>query len=260
MTATTENTRGTALAQVASGVLAQVKDQKPWTVADLVDALAGPAPVIPEAEPFPAPATAVKYSAEIRKALTALPKVFGKVNPGSRRALVPSELELITRESVAINAVTKPLGQRADVISEIMRTHQDVQAEQDGVVRARAAVQGGRITEPASQRIPSGVARGHYLLAAPQKPFETPVEGFKDAWQQRFVSGKPSISPAKLEKLLADGTISRDEYLSFTRETRVLDQEKIAAAIRKDPGRALQVLGAITDRSAGGASLYPPKK
>lgn len=260
MTATTEDTRGTALAQVAPGVLASVEPGKTWTVAQLADALAGPAPEIPEAEPFPAPAAPVTCTPKVRKALADLPALLGKVNVSERRMLTPAELEKVTREAVAINAVTTPLGKRSDTISEMIRAHQDIQAEKAGQATPAAVVRGGRIMRAATQRVPSGVARGHYLLAEPEAPFETPVEGFDDRWQQRFISGKASLSLDRLKGLEADGTITRDEYLSFTRETRVIDEEKIAAAIRKNPGRALAIMREITTRSAARASLYPPKK
>jgi len=260
MTATTESARGTALEQVATGTLAMVEPGKSWTVAALLDTLAGPAAPLPEAGKFPDPAKPVSCTDEIRAALTSLPKIFGKVHAVTRRVLTEDELAEVTREHRAIDAVTKPLGKRADEIAEMVRMHMDVAAESDGTALSAAQQRGGAILRPATQRVPAGVAAGHYLLARPESPYETEVRGFEQKWQQRFTSGKVTKSQARLEDLLADGTITRAEYLSFTRETRVLDDEKIAAAIRREPGRSLQILGAITERSAAGASLYPPKK
>jgi hypothetical protein len=261
MTATTE-TAGTsaALAPVASGVLAQVQGNKPWTVASLAELLAGPAEKLPEAAPFPPPAEAVTFTPALRKALGLLSKVVGLVNPTTRRALEPSELTKLADERLAINAVTTPLGKRLDAISEMVRHHQDVQAEQAKLAVAASVVRGGQMVTPATERVADGVAKGHYLLAAPQAPFATPVEGYEDTWRQVYVSGKPFQSLTALEALLADGSITRQEYLAMTRETRSLAQDKVTAFIAKHPARGLEILAAITRRAPAGASLYAPKK
>jgi hypothetical protein len=259
MTAT-ETARGTALAQVASGDLALVEGGHAWTVATLADALAGPAVPAPEAESFPSPPKPVKDTPQVLSALKDLPALFGSVHADKRRVLTEEELKVVTREHEAISAVTKPLGKRADEIAELIRMHMDVDAEGRGIALAAAQQRGGAILRPATQRVPSGIAAGHYLLARPEAPYETGVEGFEHSWQQRFVSGKVTKDLSALEQLEQDGTVTRAEYLSFTRETRVLDDEKIAAAIRRAPGRGLQILKAITARGRAGASLYPPTK
>jgi hypothetical protein len=260
MTATTESGAGTALAHVPSGVLASVEPGKQWTVTDLVEALAAPAPVLPPAQAFPRPAKPVTMNPVVETALKGLPDVYGTVNVSDRRELDTDELKTVTVEYQAIQAVLNPLGERKKTISEMIRAHQDVQAEKAGLAIPAAVTRGGKLVTPASQRVAEGVAKGHYLLADQKKPFETPVEGWDMAWQQRLVAGKAFSSLSRLEDLADDGEITRREYLAFTRAERVLDQERIADQIRKNPARALQILAAITERAQVTASLYAPTR
>jgi hypothetical protein len=241
MTATTDTT-GTALSQVAPGVLAQVQGHATWTVADLAGKLAGPAHELPKDAPAPKPAKQVTLTAQLKASLSKLPKVFGQTTPGKARKLEKAELEALTEEAIAIAAVVTPLGQRAEAISETVRHHMDA------------------VGPKSAPRIADGKAKGHRLLARPGEPFNVDVEGYTEPWQQRYVSGAAKPSPARLLALYEAGQITREEYLGFTREARVYDEEKVAAFIRKDPGRGLEILGAITERSAPGASLYAPKK
>jgi hypothetical protein len=247
MTETNETHAGTALAQVAPGALARVKDAKPWTVADLADILAGPARELPGDAPFPAPPTPVKFTDALRGALRSLPTVFGKVTPTERRKLEAAEITSLTNEINAIDEVAAQLAARRKAIQEAVRTHQDFKAEDQGLT-------------PRCNRIADGVAKGHYLIADPGDPYETAVDGYADAWQQRYVKGKTSQSQDLLDALAAEGKITRQEYLACTRETRNLDEDKIKVLIRKNPQRGLEILAAITTRSAPGASLYAPKK
>lgn len=245
MTDTTQVTEGTALAQVAEGVLARVQDGKPFTVAELAALMNRPAPVLPQDAEFPAPPAPVKFTEVLRRALKALPEVFGKVTPSERRRLEAAEVRALTDEINAIDATFAELEARREAIKEFMRTHQDYQAEAEGI---------------AGERVAGGVAKGHYLTAAPGKPFKTAVEGYSDSWQQRYVKGKSGQKMTALEALLAAGTVTRAEYLGFTSTKRDLDEMKIADYIRRHPQRGLQILAAITEQGAPGASLYAPKK
>jgi hypothetical protein len=248
MTETTTTTAGTALAQVAPGLIARVRDEKPFTVTELADLLAAPAPVLPEATPKPAPPKPVRLTDVLKGALRALPGVFGIVAPTERRKLEAAELKSLTEEANAIDAMAKQLGERRKDISEYVRTHMDFTAEDSGIVTADTI------------RVAEGVARGHWLLGQPDVPYEVQVDGYADAWQQRYVKGKTSQEQSLLDKLVTDELISRPEYLAFTREVRVLDEDKIKAFIRRNPARGLEILAAITRRSAPSASVYAPKK
>lgn len=246
MTAPTDTT-DTALAQVAPGVLARLRDAKPWTVAEMADLLAAPAVELPEAEPFPAPAEPVTFTDKLRSALRGLPGLFGQVAPTERRKLEAAELARLTQEIIAIDELSKQLGDRKNAIQEFVRTHMDFTAEAQDLA-------------PLCDRVAEGVAKGHYLVASPGTPYEVPVEGYSDPWQQRYVKGKVTQDQHTLNELREAGTITQAEFNSFTREVRVLDEDKIKTAIKKNPRRALAILAAITRRSAPGASLYAPKK
>lgn len=245
MTETTQAPAGTALAQVAEGVLARVQDGKPFTVAELAELMARPAQKLPKDAEFPAPPAPVRFTDALRRALRALPEVFGKVSPTERRKLEAAEVKALTDEIAAIDGAFSELESRREAIKELIRTHQDYQASEMGV---------------AGERIASGTAKGHYLSAKPGEPFTTPVEGYGDCWQQRYVKGKSSQRMTTLEALLADGKITRAEYLGFTSARRDLDEMKIAEYVRRHPARGLEILAAITVQGAPSASLYPPKK
>jgi hypothetical protein len=243
-----ESPAGTALAQVAPGVIARVRDEKPFTVTELADLLAAPAPVLPEAEEFPAPPKPVKVTEALRKGLRALPSVFGIVAPAERRRLDDAEVAALTVEINAIDAVASELGARKTAIQEYMRTHMDFAARDDGTLTSD------------TQRIASGVAKGHYLLGKPEDPYEVEVQGYGDPWQQRYVKGKTSQDQSLLDELVAADHVSRPEYLALTREARLLDEDKIKAFIKRNPARGLAILAAMTRRSAPSASVYAPKK
>jgi hypothetical protein len=164
--------------------------------------------------------------------------------PTERRKLERAEVTLLTDEANAIDVLVKELGARRKAVSELMRMHQDFEAQQAGH----------------SDRVADGVAKGHILAAEAGEPFETEVEGYADCWQQRYVSGSVSQSKDKLDALLAAGTITQAELNGFTRAVRVLDDLRIQEFIRRNPSRGLQVLKAITIREAPGASLHAPKK
>ena len=254
------DTAGTALVQVAPGALTMVKGAKPWTLTKLLQELAPEAPAEPAAGDFPALPAVTEITPEVTKALRALPKVFGQVNMTERRALTGDEIVRVSEEAEAIKAVTTPLGARLTVISEMMRHHQDVAAEKASLAVPHAVTRDGKIIREATERVATGVAQGHYILSAPKAPYETAVPGFSTGWQQRFVPGKPVTRGDKLEALLEDGTITRQEYLAMTREVRTLDTDKVEAFVRKNPERGLAILGAITERAPATTSLYPPTR
>jgi hypothetical protein len=241
-------TAGTDLVQVAPGALALVKGQQPWTVIDLAEMVAPAAPSVPKDREFPEPAPAVKFTDTLRSALKALPGAFGKIMPTERRKLEQSELAAVTEEAVVIDRLAAELGKRRTAISEYVRTHQDHQARELGLVTDETI------------RVADGVAKGHYLIAAPGTPFNTEVPGFEDSWQQRYVGGKPEVHGSKILDLYEAGEIDRKTYLACTSTVRVFDQMKLTEYIRKNPAEGLALLRRITTRKPPSASLYPPKK
>jgi hypothetical protein len=246
MTATDERAAGTAqeLEQVAPGSLAYVTATAPgakWDLARLAGLLRdeAPAPVEP---PKVEAASPVKITPELRAALRRLPDVFGSVVLTEPRKLEQAEVDRITEERDVISQVVTALGRRDKDIDEALRHHMDAYAQ------------------PSTPVIAAGVARGHRLLASEGHPFEVPVTGMADAWQQRRVAGKAELSVGLLADLLADGSITRAEFNALTVPVRELDEARIRAATRRSPARVLSILRAITTRKGDTAQLVPPKK
>lgn len=247
MTVTTE-AAGTELdVQVAPGALARVQGTEQFSVADLANLLSTPDRVFPEDGELPKAAGKITVTPKLRNALKLLPAVFGKVQPAEARELSPDELVAVTDEATTIQSMAKDLGARLKAIQATIRNHQDAQAEKDGTAEGKT-------------RVADGVAAGHYLLGTPGQPYVTEVEGYETGWQQRYVKGESAPDFDLLLGLYESGKITRPEFLSFTREVRVLDENKMATAIRKNPGRGLQILALITRKGAPSASLYAPKK
>jgi hypothetical protein len=244
---TEKTAAGTDVVQVAPGALALVKGREPWTVIDLAALVADQSQAALKKPAKPVPAAAVKFTDPLRAALKALPAVFGKITPTETRKLEAAELTKLTEEALTIDALLTELGERRKAISEIVRTHQDEDARDRGLVT------------DATEQIASGVAKGHYLLADPGSPFETPVEGYKGSWQQRYVKGGVEINGGTLDKLLEAGEIDRQAYLACTSAVRVYDPMRTAEYIRKNPVKGLGLLRRITTTKPPSASLYAPK-
>jgi hypothetical protein len=263
MTTGTEATSGTAeLAPVAPGALALATGRKSFTVAKLLDLLAQePLALVPgDAEPFPAVAPEVTITPELTAGLRALPGLFGTVQVTERRLLTADEIRQLTDEIIAINSVSDALGKRKEAIGVTIRHHADVRAEQAGAALAKSQTRGGVVLRPATPRIQAGKAAGHYELATEGSPVEIVVPGYQDPWTIRRTKGKSEMSLGTLEELRDKGDVTQAEYNAFTRQMRVLDEDKIKAFVRANPGRALQILAAITTTEPAGASTYSPKK
>jgi hypothetical protein len=245
MTATDERAAGTAeLEQVAPGSLAYTTATDPskkWDLAKLAGMLGGDAEP-PKVAPQPKPAEPVRITPELKAALKRLPEVFGGVAPTEARKLEAAEVKRLTDERTVINQVVTALGSRDKDIDEAMRSHMDALAAEGSPV------------------IAEGVAKGHRLLASEGEPFEVPVEGYEDAWQQRKVRGKAEMSLGLLADLLVAEKITKEEFMSLTAQVRDLDEDKIKRAVRKSPARVLSILKAITVRKGDTAQLVPPKK
>jgi hypothetical protein len=247
MTETTEQVAGTAVEQVAPGsaAYALVSDpSKKWALTALLEALDG-APEKTKEIKAPAAPEVIEVKDELRTALRVLAQAFGSVQPTEPRKLEQAEVVKITTEMDAINTALGLIGKRAKAIDEAMRNHMDAIAREQG------------ITGPV---VTTGVSAGHILAAKAGEPFEVPVEGFADPWQQRLVKGKSELSEALVADMLASGTITKAEFNSLTIPVRVLDESAIKTAIRRSPARVLGILKAATVRKPDTASLYSPKK
>jgi hypothetical protein len=235
----------------------QLVHTDPGTSIDkLAEILAGPdVPLRPVEQPFPAVPATLELTKEARKAFQDLPKLYGGVAPGERRALTAAELLQVTKERIALDHALAALEARKKAISETIKTHQDVTAEQGGraVPRATMAADGETVIVAATPRNTDK----HYLLAEPKNPATVPVHPLGRTWSNEYVNGTLVMGSAKdLDAAQLAGHISRASYLAATRSARVLDQPGLMALIRDNPEEGLKVLRLLSKRGAPHSSLY----
>lgn len=196
-------------------------------------------------EPVSAPVWNAKAPAQVVmtddlvRALTVLPAVFAKQQVGEVRQLTPEELAAVAEEQETIDGILRPLNTRLAAIKDAIRNHLDLRA-----------VAQGRVTEETEVD-----SNGHYVVARLKQPDILPMPGTDTVWSNEYRSGSPQIQGEKLLDMYEAGKITREQYLSFTREVRVFDEAKAFAAIAKDPS-LLGVLKQIVKRGRPGNSLY----
>ncbi len=235
MTATTEKP-GTEVDPGLAGALEMVRGTDPWTVADLVARMTPPAEDTGLIESAPDMPKRAVLAPEVIAAMGALPGIFGKIHPGTRRSLTGPELVALRHEQDTLVLVTKALEGREDAIKELIRNHIDAQGP-------------GAPTD----------SKGHRILAAFQKPFRVTAPGTGSDWSQEYTRGKSTVSEAALQAAVDAGEIDRETMLGFTRAVRVIDTEKISAYLRRNPGKGLAALKRITVRGTASTSLNTRK-
>lgn len=223
-------------------------------VAAALDVHVAPAPVYTNSAAWP---EALVLTAEQRAALDAVPAVFGVVHPDAPKILTDDEIVALYEERETVREALEPLKGRDEVIKEIMRHHMDLVAEQSNIAVPKDIVRNGQVIAEATPRD----ANGHYILASKGNPEQARVPGTNQAFVRQYREGGVSFALAA-EDLLAmyeEGRITREQYLSMTRETRVFDEAKTMEAVRKDPETYLPILKAVAVRSDNGTSMYVRK-
>lgn len=167
----------------------------------------------------PAAPARVTLTEDLREALEALPNVFGQVQPDAVRMLSDEEHQLLLRERTAVTTIITVLGTRKDAIRDAVANHMDLAARAAGKVDDDTEVDD----------------RGHYVIARKGEPEQCPIPGTNQVWSREYRAGSVTIDGDRLLDLYESGKISRDEYLAFTRETRVFDEDKAFNAMAKDP-------------------------
>jgi hypothetical protein len=190
-----------------------VKNDPAPNITVLAEILAGPdVPLRPAEQAFPAVPKPAVLTEEAREAFAKITELYGEVGPKQRRTLTRAELRKLTEERMAIDAALTALESRKKSIGEIIRTHQDVAAEEAGlaVPRAKLGPDDAVIVE-ASPRD----AGGHYLLARPKLPAQEPVPDLGRAWSQEYAAGKLVLDATGkgLKAALDAGDLSRETYL-----------------------------------------------
>lgn len=195
-----------------------------------------------------APATQVKppkdvdMTAGLAGALNDLPKVFGLTRVDEVRTLTEAEKALLGQEQDTIDKILKPLETRLGAIKDAVRNHMDLEAVKEGKVTPDTVVD----------------AHGHYVVAAKDEPEQVRIPGTNKAWSREFRAGKVDIDGSALLDLYEAGEITREQYLAFTREVRVFDEQKAFAAMAKDPS-LLNIFRKIIKKGRPSTALFVRK-
>jgi hypothetical protein len=200
-----------------------------------------------EFPPVPEP---LEAGDEVRKALRTLSQTFNQVTVKERRTLASEELAAIGVEYEAAQKVLKLIEARMEIIKEYVRTHQDVEAEEQGVAFPTDVTHNGNLLAKATPRD----AKGHYILAEKGKPRDTQIPGTLLRFSNQFASGRTSESLARLVEAYEVGEISEDVWKQLTEVRRVPTLEKVKAYVLKT-GETWP-LAKIYKKGRDGMSLY----
>lgn len=210
--ATTSNTTGTLKLDTAKSwadvVRAALAAEAKATEADS-------APVVET--PLPKP---LVLSADEQEALEAFAtQATNLMVPPNRRMMTVAELTSVTGFLATTKVVAK-LVKRAteDTIKPAFHNHFDVKAEKDGVADPRTT--------------PRHPKSGHYLL---EDKTSGKVDGLPASAEREVRGGSVSLTVEGLKALEEKGVIDRLTFLSLTSQVRVVDEDKVMAAVRKNP-------------------------
>lgn len=202
---------------LATRVAAQVASGK-ITFAEVWGALSEP-PSAEVAKPGERTAPVVKaITDQQRLALSRLPEVYGSVVPLEDRALTEEELVRIVEERETIDTILALVKTRKDdSIRETLANHLDHVLVFD--------------EEPPVD------SKGHYQVKQ-----EVHVEGTSKKIQKTVSNPKPVLTAEAVLDAYERGEITRETYLAITKVPdvpRVLDEAKMAKAVKKDPSLLL---------------------
>lgn len=166
-------------------------------------------------EPVPAVAQITNRQ---REALERLPQVFGQVVPQERRTLQPAEVSALVEEKETLAELKKLYESRQEGIRHTIFNHLDLEVE--------AALGEGQ--EP-----PPRCKDGHY--AAKGEVRATPTAGKKFTREVR--TGQPVLDVDELRRVVDDPEVEfdHDDFLEMTTQTRVVDENKVMLALKRNP-------------------------
>lgn len=175
-------------------------------------------------------AKAVTLTEQEKAALTAFASQLGEaVWPTTRRQLKQPEL----RKLVELLTTTKDLKKLVERVEGAEKTalfnHFDVCAEKDA-------------DDPANPAISPRHKDGFYIREDTENGSvpDLPVKVTREV-----KSASVALSAEKLLELVITGEISRETYLSLTKQVRVIDEDAVMREIKRDPG-LISVLKAAT--------------
>lgn len=218
-------------------------------ITEIAEAL-GAALAAPAVDTFPEIPAPLEATAETRKSFATLGKIFNKVIMTGRRRLSDDEVSTLGQERIDIDNVLGLLTSRKDQINEYLRTHQDVEAEEAGVAFPQNVVRNGNVIALATERD----AKGHYLLAAPKNPVETPIPGTNKKFATQYSSGRTTENYSALTSAYEAGEIDETTYKAVTKLVRVVDPERLAKHVLKTGNTSL--LTRVLKKGRPSTSMY----
>lgn len=139
--------------------------------------------------------------------------------PPNRRMMTTEELFSVNTFLATTKVVAKVVKRATeDTIKPAFHNHFDVKAEKDGVADPRTT--------------PRHPKSGHYLL---EDKTSGKVSGLKASAERELRGGTVSLTEEGLKGLVDSGEISHQEYLAMTRQVRVVDEDAVLAAVKKNP-------------------------
>jgi hypothetical protein len=241
---------------IKTGTIALKEGKSLKEVADLI---ADPLPDLRgyvETIPFPPVPTPVVITPEVEAAIKRLPDVFNKVELSDRRQMTGEELVAVYDEWLVLKAISGLLESRAEALKEYVRTHMDVHAEEINV-----AVRKAQVDKTTGEVIVEATSRsndGHYILSSKGNPERANIPTTNKAFSREFRAGTLTLDTSQVEEMFKNEELTREQYLSFTREMRVFDEDKAHKAMI-DNHALLAVLKRMSVRTQPGTSLYVRK-
>jgi hypothetical protein len=197
--------------------------------------------VVPKPVKLPLPA---HISEDQILAMKRLLEIFGSVVPTERRALEPRERASLMEERQVIDTVATMAETRKDGIRTTVLNHLDVTKEFDN---------GGNPLDTDADK------DGHYL-AADKDIVSVPDSDKVFSWEtSRF---EPEINLAKLKALAEDPEVpefTHADWLSMTEQTRVWDESKTMAHLKRHPELLSVIARAAEPAKAPRGALYVRK-
>lgn len=237
----------TALVPVTRNQRIVLKDA---TIDKVAEELLGAIPQDAAPAEFPELPVPLTASKEIRDALRTLSQTFNGVTVTERRTLTEDEIAAIGKEYEALQKVLKLIGEREEQVKEIVRTHQDVDAEEKGLAHPKDVVLNGNVVAKATERD----AKGHYILAAKGSPQETEIPGTTVKFSNQFTSGRVTKDLGAIERAYLVGEIDEKAYRACTVVKRVPDADKVKQYVLRTGDT--EMLARIVKRGRNSSSMY----
>jgi hypothetical protein len=201
------------------------------TLADLLKEISPTEPVA--LVPMPQAPLPVAITVKQREALDRVTEVFASVVPKTRRALEPREVHAIIEERMTLDELEDLAEKRKDAIRTTICNHLDVKAEQSG-----------EATDAPRD------AKGHYVLKG-----KAGVPDMPKVFSRELRTNAPTLDVEALEEMVQAGELDRADFLAMTTQTRIVDENKVMLALKKDPS-LVRVLAQATRPGSKTASVY----